>query len=1421
MAAQSANNSTRTQRRTDRGTGRTGPGRAWIRRIRLINWHGHENATLDVLGDMLAIIGENGSGKSLILDAIDWALFPATGKQFNLAAREGGRTSKRSLSNTILFFDPHGIDRPDKGWRRQRTVGYCAVEVEHEGEGRWVYGAAAACTPNSAHPFYYALPAALEQVQFLEVTARGQAPLELQGFRAANDTLVNTGGAVFNASQLEDYNRLVARRLLNIEGADWQRRYDALYDVLHRMLGLRVDDALVADPSGVVRQFLPVVDRPHLERLVEGLESIQRIHRDIEEYAKLHATLAGVVEARKKYHRAVLEHAALAWLRAATEHDTAAAAQIRADEALREAESAARQAEADEEAAYAEERAARRELDALQQLHQGEVVQAVTRANEALTVAQHAQDRAARELRQAEDRLRRSEQAVSAARHALDSEHESAVARLVELRARAHDALGSLPPALRDAWAALIATPADEGLGDALHAAWIEADHELAGFEAQVRRIEQAAAATTAARAAERDARAQHEAANRTVQTARTALWARWDKMVQRWPAGIGDAPGSEPSTMTLPPLAQSCQQQAEAARTEIREASARATRAELRGTEIEQRIAAIEEEISQTQTEPKPALSPERERAWQRLRAVDRGGAPAYRHLDLAREAAPWAEAIEGLLDHLDVLTLLTLSIPPEQARAALGAEADWHALLLNPANGKARGGSLAAALVTTHADLRRYLDATFGEVALAPQPTRGGDYLCPDGSYRLGDVSGMVRCARRSEALIGVVRRQAAAAARRDELTRERAALLAELGDTRDILATEQQTIAAAEQRARGLAELAHMLDEIEQRRGEMRTLREAEEAAALKLSAASREAQDAAAAEEDARLQWAETTAAYPGLADPTQLARARTALAQASADTAARAGETRSRLGQLRSRLRSEEDSHGVENEAYGLARAQMEQADRDAQEAQRMLDQARGALNAAGLRDVETRITHLQRRLQAAEESARQTAVARGIATHQSESARAARQAQAARTAEAAAQLEARNTAFAALLEAVSDSLDLPENQVSDPVRYARALTKDRDRRRRLEDELPRVYSAAEREQNGFLVVVAEYQALVGADDRFGLRSPVKRELALAPQGWLLDVKPRMEGTSDVRLLLNFLNATIEELQQTLAQRVTRVVRDIILGEVISHLVEQLTRAQAIIEGLNERLSAARFFARNTRFSLKLSVRLARHPDIPFDHVAVATALMEHGRAMPAAVQGQLTAIFAAWLDEQMKGQTQPSVEALVDQLDYRRWVDISLLHSDDLDPRVRPWDSAVSGFGSGGEQRVPVYVLLLTAAAMQFAVSNAPLRLLMHDEAFARMDQRNADLVIRFAQQLGMGLVIASPNLDLFAEGVRYATAYRLRQLQSGLIAREALHLRSIAPDEDDAEVDAGGDAENAAVPAAAAPYNLRIDARP
>ena len=253
------------------------------------------------------------------------------------------------------------------------------------------------------------------------------------------------------------------------------------------------------------------------------------------------------------------------------------------------------------------------------------------------------------------------------------------------------------------------------------------------------------------------------------------------------------------------------------------------------------------------------------------------------------------------------------------------------------------------------------------------------------------------------------------------------------------------------------------------------------------------------------------------------------------------------------------------------------------------EAQRLLNEARNALRQAGLEDVEARITQLQRRLKTAEDHARKTGVAKGIALHQLEAAKQERDQHAQTAQETGAISTSATRRLARCSRAVADSLDLPANQLDDPVRYARQMMKGRESRQRLEDDLPRAFSAAEREQEGFLVAVAEYQAMVGTDDRFGLRSPNKHGLTLAPQGWLLDVAPRLEGTSDIRLLLNHLSVTIEQLQQTLAQRVTRVVRDIILGEVVSHLAEQLTRANEIILGLNDRLANARFFARNTRF----------------------------------------------------------------------------------------------------------------------------------------------------------------------------------------------------------------------------------------
>ncbi len=148
------------------------------------------------------------------------------------------------------------------------------------------------------------------------------------------------------------------------------------------------------------------------------------------------------------------------------------------------------------------------------------------------------------------------------------------------------------------------------------------------------------------------------------------------------------------------------------------------------------------------------------------------------------------------------------------------------------SPAGGKAAKGSVAAVLVTSVNEVRRYLDGALRLADPDARPPRTGDYLCADGRYRLGDVEGerVRRSARsRSSASCGGRRRRRRGA---KSSAREQSTVQRELEQTRAAHALERDAATQAEQRARALSEVAHMLDEVEQRRIEMRALREAEE-------------------------------------------------------------------------------------------------------------------------------------------------------------------------------------------------------------------------------------------------------------------------------------------------------------------------------------------------------------------------------------------------------------------------------------------------------------------------------------------------------------------------------------------------------------------------------------------------------------
>jgi hypothetical protein len=83
-------------------------------------------------------------------------------------------------------------------------------------------------------------------------------------------------------------------------------------------------------------------------------------------------------------------------------------------------------------------------------------------------------------------------------------------------------------------------------------------------------------------------------------------------------------------------------------------------------------------------------------------------------------------------------------------------------------------------------------------------------------------------------------------------------------------------------------------------------------------------------------------------------------------------------------------------------------------------------------------------------------------------------------------------------------------------------------------------------------------------------------------------------------------------------------------------------------------------------------------------------------------------------------------------------------------------------DRRTKSVGSGGEQAVPNYLLILTIADFLYHGSGARLQTLLFDEAFYGIDAGRRDQLLGFATDLGLQLIVASPDQD----GVRTEVAY-------------------------------------------------------
>ena len=230
------------------------------------------------------------------------------------------------------------------------------------------------------------------------------------------------------------------------------------------------------------------------------------------------------------------------------------------------------------------------------------------------------------------------------------------------------------------------------------------------------------------------------------------------------------------------------------------------------------------------------------------------------------------------------------------------------------------------------------------------------------------------------------------------------------------------------------------------------------------------------------------------------------------------------------------------------------------------------------------------------------------------------------------------------------------------------------------------------------------------------------------------------VDQRGEAIDDV---LANETAQYEAQKGVITERTQRLFRDIFVSEVLRKLFEDDQRLTQLSVRVN-RMLKDRFFGSN-RYSFGLK---------PVADYESLLALIRKFSAYGAGEDGEEISDFVEAHKDAILNAPPGEIPAM---FDYRQWYEFQLkMVTRDNEGKII--DRSVKAVGSGGEQAVPNYLLILTVAAFlyQGRTGNQALRLqpLLFDEAFYGIDAARRDQLLSFANDLGLQLFVASPDQD-------------------------------------------------------------------
>ena len=214
---------------------------------------------------------------------------------------------------------------------------------------------------------------------------------------------------------------------------------------------------------------------------------------------------------------------------------------------------------------------------------------------------------------------------------------------------------------------------------------------------------------------------------------------------------------------------------------------------------------------------------------------------------------------------------------------------------------------------------------------------------------------------------------------------------------------------------------------------------------------------------------------------------------------------------------------------------------------------------------------------------------------------------------------------------------------------------------------------------------------------------------------------------------------------IDEQREVINDRTRELFRTIIMEGLVAYLRQHVSRLEAMVKRINSLLADRRFGANQYRFQLKEAEAYQRLLDI-----------VRHFNPFEPKAEADLRRFFEDHRQEIFRTEVGDVPEAL----DYRNWFHYDMkVQTFDRDGIVM--DRRTKSVGSGGEQAVPNYLLILTVAHFLLMGNRAHLHVLICDEAFYGIDSGRRDQILGFATDLGLQLFVASPDQD----GVRQEVA--------------------------------------------------------